>query len=1259
MKKQFFVSISFVFVVLVLFLSVFLFSNFVHGANEDIVITEICPTGCADSNYQWVEIYNKGNDDVDLSGWRFWEGSTNHTLSTTTLSVEKNFILKAHNYAVIAQNDLNFFQVYPNFSALVLDSSWSVLNKSGEEIGLKKGSGENDFIEKFIYKQIENNHSLEKIDLSQSATDENNWQENPVDNTVGQKNYWSVVDNGDGNQNIKPVAKIITNSTEFKVGEEINFDGSQSSDSDGQIISYTWFLNNNTLSTSSIFSYSFSNAGQYSVGLQVTDDQDGVGYDNLQLNIVVENTTTTPPTNPTSTENNYFGVVLNEFVSDPVLDEKEWVEIYNSLTSTIDLKDWKLQEGVKDSTSTKKIVSLDNILEPNSFLVISWNSSVLNNSGDRIVLVDDSKNIVDEVRYGDWIDPDDKDVNDNAPATSDPNAVARIVDGQNIGNNKNDFAITSQPTPGEPNIIKVIENVPVSSGGGGGNSSVETPNKIYNPRDIVINELVSDPSDGEEEFIELFNNTSEIIDLTNWKVADGSETETALAEEIDPKGFYVIEKPKGNLNNAGDLVLLTDPSGKEIDKVVYGTWDDGNIYDNAPMASDPYSLIRKVDGQDADNDYYDFVITNTITKGSKNIFSMTNEEGKQMNENVVLQTNVIINEVFPNPKGSDSEDEFIELFNNGQETIDLKDWKLSDSTTKKYTIKQGILKPSDYLVFKRSMTGIALNNTGGDEVKLYSPNGSVVDQASYPGSASEEQSYVRNEDATWVWSSKVTAGTKNIVEGKSAAPIIAIDADTEIAVNQWANFDASDTVSPDGKKLSFNWDFGDGSDDEGANVEHKFLKEGVYSVRLKVDDGTNNSEKELVVTVKLNSDFVGGYNGTNDVSVLNISEILPNPVGSDTTEFVELFNPTDEDLDISGLKLDDEEGGSKAYTFPDNTIILAHEYKVFGRQDTKLALNNTSDSVRILYPDGTIIQEIRFDDVVEGVSYVRDSEGTWLWTSNITPGAENFVAIIPEVKGTKIIKGKSNSVKSVINTTLGKLRDEDIGDLVFVTGTVAVESGVLGTQFFYMVNEASGLQVYMYNKDFPKLEIGDMVEVTGEIAESGNETRIKLSQKSDIKVVGHTDLPQGQSVELANVGESYEGSLLKVSGEITEIKTSYMYVDDGTEEIKVYFKAGTGIKKDVFQEGDLVTVTGLLHQTKTEYQLLPRLQNDIVKTGVTEDFVTKQEQTKQENNADMAEKYLTATAGGVTAIFFGLFAKSSGGVILTKLKILLKKLFKK
>ena len=83
-------------------------------------------------------------------------------------------------------------------------------------------------------------------------------------------------------------------------------------------------------------------------------------------------------------------------------------------------------------------------------------------------------------------------------------------------------------------------------------------------------------------------------------------------------------------------------------------------------------------------------------------------------------------------------------------------------------------------------------------------------------------------------------------------------------------------------------------------------------------------------------------------------------------------------------------------------------------------------------------------------------------------------------------------------TTLEKIRDEDIGDKVVVTGVVAVEPGVLGTQYFYIVG-SPGVQVYMYKKDFPDLKIGDRVEVMGELSESGGEARLKTSEKSDIK----------------------------------------------------------------------------------------------------------------------------------------------------------------
>jgi len=175
-------------------------------------------------------------------------------------------------------------------------------------------------------------------------------------------------------------------------------------------------------------------------------------------------------------------------------------------------------------------------------------------------------------------------------------------------------------------------------------------------------------------------------------------------------------------------------------------------------------------------------------------------------------------------------------------------------------------------------------------------------------------------------------------------------------------------------------------------VEHAFNSEGIFTVKLKVIDSSKNiSEKQVIVTVKNILDFVGGYFLENDISQIKISEFIPNPAGSDTTEFVELFNSASEEIDLSGIKLDDEEGGSRAYTFPNGTVIQSEEYFVVGRQDSKLALNNTNDSVRLLYPDGTILQEVFYDDVLEGASYALGSDDIWNWTGAITPGEKNII----------------------------------------------------------------------------------------------------------------------------------------------------------------------------------------------------------------------------------------------------------------------------
>ena len=67
-------------------------------------------------------------------------------------------------------------------------------------------------------------------------------------------------------------------------------------------------------------------------------------------------------------------------------------------------------------------------------------------------------------------------------------------------------------------------------------------------------------------------------------------------------------------------------------------------------------------------------------------------------------------------------------------------------------------------------------------------------------------------------------------------------------------FDASGSTDPDGDALTYSWDFGDKSSGRGLKVSHRYLKAGVYKVKLTVNDNTGTSSAisvdEAIVTVK-------------------------------------------------------------------------------------------------------------------------------------------------------------------------------------------------------------------------------------------------------------------------------------------------------------------------------------------------------------------------------------------------------------------------
>lgn len=97
----------------------------------------------------------------------------------------------------------------------------------------------------------------------------------------------------------------------------------------------------------------------------------------------------------------------------------------------------------------------------------------------------------------------------------------------------------------------------------------------------------------------------------------------------------------------------------------------------------------------------------------------------------VISAQLVINEVFPNPPGSQSEnDEFIELFNMSDSSIDLTGFFLEDKVGKQYIFNSITIPAKGFLSFTKGITGIALNNS--DEViSLKNVSRSVIDEFEY------------------------------------------------------------------------------------------------------------------------------------------------------------------------------------------------------------------------------------------------------------------------------------------------------------------------------------------------------------------------------------------------------------------------------------------------------------------------------------------------------------------------------------------------
>jgi len=577
--------------------------------------------------------------------------------------------------------------------------------------------------------------------------------------------------------------------------------------------------------------------------------------------------------------------------------------------------------------------------------------------------------------------------------------------------------------------------------------------------------------------------------------------------------------------------------------------------------------------------------------------------------------------------------EYVELFNTTDQDISLDTWILQRKrgTAAPEKIVQfsssDIIKSKSYFLLEKQedATSISSNKTSsaltllnsGEQLLLINKDSTVIDQANGSGMwwagentetgvAMERNTEITDGTLVTSWHSSSgsdggrsgTPGTANSTPPENHAPQAVAGADIKAGVGETISFSAEDSSDADADTLTYAWDFGDGATAKTKEASHSFATAKTYEVTLVVSDGQTSDSDALTVTVSTPS-----YADT-----LKINEFLPDPDGSDTTaEFIELYNSGGVAVDLSGWQLDDADGGSTPYTIPTGTSMRAGAYLAFFRSETKIALNNEGDSVRLLAPDKTVkASAIYGKEGSEGQSF-NNEDGTYTLSTTPTPGQPN--TITAKASEEEQIEGSSDSEETTTSTTksskakgrvagqaiktveVGDIRSEEKDTWVQTEGIVSVPVGVIGKNIFYIAG--SGIQVAVPEGDYAALTVGKKVHLTGQVSSYFGEARLKVTNASDIVAGSETQPPEPHQIETGEIGEDTEGWLVTVFGKVTQTSGSTFYIDDGSGEAKVYIKDTTGITKPKMKKDTEVTITGIVSRTTSAYRLLPRFQEDV------------------------------------------------------------------
>ncbi len=477
-------------------------------------------------------------------------------------------------------------------------------------------------------------------------------------------------------------------------------------------------------------------------------------------------------------------VILSEVQIAGTKASDEFVELYNSGTESVDISGWSLRKkSIGDITATgsslKTFNSLDS-LPAHGYLLWANSGSIFRDHADTttgsslsdnnsLALYSKDGQLVDSLTWGTghalpysptlFGNPDESE-----GFVRDPTSLAWIK------------TSNLTPTNAQGELFKVAV------------SPTETSTSPYR---VLINEVLPNPKEKGDtgEFIELYNPGGETVNLSGWEIHDASVTGKYIFPSdihIAPLSYLVVTDQEFSLslNNSNEVIALWDREQRLVHRVSYEKTKEGvalnfvagilrgarkptpgalNSENANPVTKERvpkkgyrgFTTEFRARGKDQDGDKLKFTwdfgdghkrykenTTHKYVKSGRYTVTLTTDDGiDTTRESFSIKIKqyeapeVRIISFVPNPKGNDSELEWIEIENREKREVNLKDFSIATGTKKKsitnHPIREDfVIPPKSVKRLTREYSLFTLGNVRG-HIELRSPDGETIQHLKY------------------------------------------------------------------------------------------------------------------------------------------------------------------------------------------------------------------------------------------------------------------------------------------------------------------------------------------------------------------------------------------------------------------------------------------------------------------------------------------------------------------------------------------------